>query len=58
MKKRCCRDPKIGLESRLRSKSMMEFEAKIPNKLGCPIAQVGNSELKLRNLISKGVGSI
>ena len=32
-KKRCCRDPKIGMESRFGSNSMMEFEAKIHKKI-------------------------
>ena len=31
--KRCRRDPKIGMESRFGSNSMMEFEAKIPLKI-------------------------
>ena len=34
--KRCRRDPKNGMESRLGSMSMMEFEAKIPKKIGLP----------------------
>ena len=36
MVKRCRRDPKIGMESRIGSKSMIEFEAKIPKKIGLP----------------------
>ena len=40
--KRCCRDPKIGMESRFGSNSMMEFVWKIPPKLGWPITDIPN----------------
>ena len=36
MVKQCRRDPKIGMQSQFGSNLMMEFEAKISPKLGCP----------------------
>ena len=36
MVKRCRRDPEIGIESQFGPNSMMEFEAKIPKKIGLP----------------------
>ena len=38
--KRCCRDPKIGMQSRFGSNSMVEFDSKIPKNFGCPSVHV------------------